>query len=60
MDAAHPHLVALKHKHTALDDQIAAEEARPAPDPTALHALKKQKLAIKDSIAAFAKDHHTV
>jgi uncharacterized protein len=57
MDAAHPHLTALRHKHDAADAAVAAEEARPMPDTTRLHALKKEKLAIKDAIAAFEGGH---
>jgi hypothetical protein len=53
MDTPHPHLIALRAKHEAASAAVAAEEARPMPDTTRLHALKKEKLAIKDSIAHF-------
>ena len=41
----------LKHKHQALETAIEREEARPHPDDVELHALKKQKLMIKDELA---------
>lgn len=43
---------ALKSKHQALDAQIEEEENRPHPDDIVIHDLKKQKLRIKDEIAA--------
>jgi hypothetical protein len=42
----------LKAKHEALELKIQEEEARPHPDDIALHAMKKEKLRIKDEIAA--------
>lgn len=45
-------IVALKSKHHTLENAIQEEEARPHPDETKLHALKKEKLKIKDEIAA--------
>ena len=46
------HHSALVAKHAVLDRQIADESHRPMPDAAALAALKKQKLRIKEEIAA--------
>ncbi len=43
---------ALKAKHHALESKIEEEENRPHPNDVTIHALKKQKLRIKDEIAA--------
>lgn len=48
---------ALKTKHQALESAIAEEENRPHPDDVTIHELKKQKLRIKDEIAALAAGH---
>ncbi|MCE2829988.1 MAG: YdcH family protein [Sphingomonadales bacterium] len=45
------HLSALRSKHADLEAQIEIEEARPYPDEDLIHRLKKQKLALKDTIA---------
>jgi hypothetical protein len=45
-------VASLKAKHEALEHKIHEEEARPYPDEVALHQLKKEKLRIKDEIAA--------
>ena len=45
-------IISLKKKHSDLEDQISALEAAPAPDHLAVTDLKKQKLAIKEEIAA--------
>ena len=45
---------ALKAKHQALDEAIDLEEARPHPDDIEIHALKKQKLQIKDELASIS------
>ena len=42
---------ALKSKHEELDILISAENARPIPDDTALHAMKKEKLRIKEEMS---------
>jgi len=42
----------LRRKHAELEATIEQEEHRPLPDTSVIHALKKQKLAIKDQIAA--------
>lgn len=41
----------LHDKHIALETAIETEEARPHPDEVELHAMKKQKLQIKDEIS---------
>ncbi len=41
---------ALQDKHASLDRMLDDEEHRPLPDDTAIHDLKRQKLAIKDEI----------
>ena len=46
------HLSALETKHNVLDRQIIAESHRPAPDTRILAHLKKQKLRVKEAIAA--------
>ena len=46
------HLTALKAKHAALDDAIKEEMARPLPDEAAISNLKRQKLKLKEEIAA--------
>jgi hypothetical protein len=46
------HLSALEAKHNVLDRQITAESQRPAPDTRILANLKKQKLRVKEAIAA--------
>jgi hypothetical protein len=47
-----PHLSALETKHMVLDRQIIAESQRPAPDTRILADLKKQKLRVKEAMAA--------
>ncbi len=44
-------LESLKARHAGLEAQIAEEIKRPHPDDTTIHALKKEKLKIKDEIA---------
>ena len=51
------HLNALETKHAELENQIAMEEARPAPDDVKLHTLKRQKLRLKDEIMVQATRH---
>lgn len=53
----HPHLKALAAKHQKIDDDIVAEENRPQPDTLKLSQLKKDKLHIKDAMAAFEKEN---
>ena len=45
------HISALRTKHAELEQRLEREEARPQPDSNVIHALKKQKLIIKDEIA---------
>ncbi len=45
-------IVGLESQHSNLEKQLIEEEARPHPDSAAINALKRQKLAIKDRIAA--------
>ncbi len=44
------HTLALEIKHASLDQRIAEELKRPAPDTTIVARLKKQKLKIKEMI----------
>lgn len=53
MDTAHFH--ALQTKHMGLEGRIAAENARPLPDASLIATLKKQKLRVKEAIAAIAR-----
>ena len=48
------HLSALKSRHANLDEKIANEERRPAPDMAALAQLKKQKLKLKEEMLAIS------
>ena len=48
------HLSALKSRHANLDEKIANEERRPAPDMAALAQLKKQRLKVKEEMLAIA------
>ncbi|MDA1090714.1 MAG: YdcH family protein [Proteobacteria bacterium] len=45
---------ALKDKHQALENAIEKEEKRPHPDDIEIVNLKKQKLRIKDQMAAIS------
>ena len=45
------HSSALIAKHERLDQRIALEASRPAPDSAILAQLKKQKLKIKEALA---------
>ena len=42
----------LKNKHHELENKIEAEEIRPHPDDALIHDLKRQKLKLKDEMAA--------
>ena len=44
-------LESLKARHAGLDAQIDEENRKPHPDDTTIHALKKEKLRVKDEIA---------
>ena len=43
---------ALARKHEALETKIEAETHRPLPDEVRLHALKREKLRIKEEMLA--------
>ncbi|MBO1073188.1 YdcH family protein [Roseomonas marmotae] len=45
-----PRLNSLQDRHASLDRQIAAEGARPAPDPSTLTRLKREKLRLKEEM----------
>ena len=44
------HMSALVEKHAGLERKIQEEMNRPAPDDAVVHALKKQKLRLKDKL----------
>ena len=46
------HIATLTRKHAALEVCLDLERARPAPDSTQLLMLKREKLRLKDAIAA--------
>ena len=46
------HLTALEAKHASLDQKIAEENGRPAPDLALIADLKKRKLRLKEEITA--------
>jgi hypothetical protein len=48
----------LKAKHAALEHAIEAEARRPLPDTEQILELKRQKLRIKDEIAASKPTTH--
>ena len=48
-------IAALELRHADLDKKLTALSSATNPDETALHALKRQKLAIKDEIAALQR-----
>lgn len=45
------HSSALQAKHAGLEQKIAAETRRPAPDTALIADLKKRKLRLKEEIA---------
>ena len=45
----------LKSRHSELETIIAVESARPYPDETEIHALKKEKLKIKDELESLTR-----
>jgi hypothetical protein len=45
------HIAALERRHRELERQIAEAMARPRRDETAISALKRKKLDIKDELA---------
>ena len=46
------HLHALQSKHAGLESRLRDEMARPVPDTAMIQSLKKQKLRLKEEIAA--------
>jgi hypothetical protein len=56
--SAPQHVESLRAKHASLESQIQQEEARPRPDDTLINELKRQKLRIKDEIAALERAPH--
>ena len=46
------HVRALEEKHAGIDGKLRQEMSRPSPDPVECSNLKRQKLALKDEIAA--------
>ncbi|HBT42638.1 MAG: YdcH family protein [Alphaproteobacteria bacterium] len=50
-------LEALKVRHSTLEDLINQESSRPLPDDIEIHALKKEKLRIKDEMEGIATRH---
>ncbi len=47
-------VISLQERHHVLEDLIKAEQSRPSPDDNAIHELKREKLRIKDEIAALS------
>lgn len=50
--AVSSHLNALHSKHAGLEARLRDEMARPVPDTAMIQSLKKQKLRLKEEIAA--------
>ena len=46
------HVESLKAKHAGVDARLHAEQSRPAPDNAMIQQLKREKLRIKEEIAA--------
>lgn len=46
------HVQALESKHASVDGKLRQEMSRPSPDAVECSNLKRQKLALKDEIAA--------
>lgn len=44
------HMSALRIKHAELEEKLEREESRPLPDTSLIHALKKRKLHLKDTL----------
>jgi hypothetical protein len=47
------HIAALQGRHHDLEERIAREQRRPAPDASLLQTLKRRKLLIKDDMTRF-------
>lgn len=50
-----PHIVVLQRRHAALDNELAVELTRPAPDTERVRHLKQQKLRLKDAMLLKAR-----
>jgi hypothetical protein len=50
------HIAALRARHAELDLALRQEIARPLPDEQRLSDLKRQKLRVKDMIAALSRE----
>jgi hypothetical protein len=51
-DAILMQLTELRHAHKDLDEAVVALQNRPVPDQLQIARLKRQKLALRDAIAA--------
>ena len=51
------HVSALEAKHAGLEARIVEESQRPQPDSAVLARLKKEKLQIKEELAALTEPH---
>ena len=49
------HIDALHQKHANLETSLQEEQARPMPDYSAISALKKRKLLIKEELRALGQ-----
>ncbi len=50
--SVHDRIESLRSQHALLDDAIREESHRPHPDELRIHELKREKLRLKDEIAA--------
>ncbi len=48
------HIIQLKARHAQLEERIASELKRPAPDSALVSLLKKMKLKVKQQLASTA------
>ncbi len=51
------HLAQLAKKHSELEDRIEEQMKSPSPDTVLIHALKKEKLHLKDTITKHQQDN---
>jgi hypothetical protein len=52
-------LETLKDRHAHLEDLIASEDRRPAPDSETMGSLKREKLRLKEEMVRLSEsDHH--
>jgi len=45
-------ILSLQERHQVIEGRLKEEQNRPLPDGNAIHELKREKLRIKDQIAA--------